>query len=90
MLLCYPPPNSRMALDVISQFKGTYFALVGEFAGDTGTQEFEKVLNDDWELLENIELPNFGNTCYTLTMWKRSRLIAEWPLKCAGCGDSFN
>jgi|TARA_B110001450_G_scaffold73126_1_gene69488 hypothetical protein len=37
LLLCYPPPNSRMALDAISQFKGAYFALVGEFAGDTGT-----------------------------------------------------
>ena len=34
--------------------------------------------------MELIDLPNFGNTCYSLTFWKRSKLIKDWPLKCGG------
>ena len=47
-------------------------------------------LNRDWQLAEQVALPNFGNTCYSLTFWKRSQVRGDWPLKCATCGKAFN
>ena len=41
-------------------------------ADDTGTLDFELLLASEWNLTQDpIKLPNFGNTCYSLTLWTR-------------------
>ena len=86
LFMCYPPPGSKMAENAILSFKGEFIALVGETSGDTGTQNFEKILRKDWNMVEKVDLPNFFNTCYHLTIWKREPNV-NWPMVCATCGS---
>lgn len=75
-----------MAENAIQSYTGDYLALVGETSGDTATQAFEKILRASWNMVEKVELPNFFNTCYHLTIWKREP-NKSWPLVCATCGS---
>lgn len=100
LLLCYPPPDDPMAVRTLRGFTGSRLAYVGEFHGDTGTAEFETLLATQWNLIQDpIPLPNFGNTCYSLTLWHRkekSGKCSSIPTpptlcqthKCAGCRDT--
>jgi len=45
--------------------------LPGEWQGDTGTKGFEKLLSAEFSCEELLPLPNWGDTCYTLTVWRR-------------------
>jgi len=63
---------------------------IGEWEGDTATAEFEKEIFKGWVLKERVALPNWANTAYELTVWKR-RVNAdtqpvEKALMCVGCG----
>jgi hypothetical protein len=71
LFLCYPPPDSSMAFDALNAFRGSTVIHVGEFNGDTGTAAFHSRLERDFVLIERIYLPNFGNTCYDLTIWQK-------------------
>lgn len=71
LFLCYPPPGCSMALDCLQNFKGDYIIYVGEWQGDTATYEFEKALVSSFSLVNTIGLPNWFNTCYTFSLWKR-------------------
>ena len=101
LFLCYPPPNSPMAVRALQGYKGSRVAYVGEMQGDTGTLDFESRLRTQWELVsEPISLPNFSDTCYSLTLWERRKKITNvpvltspvpswpWPFKCVSCGIS--
>lgn len=72
LLLCYPPPDSEMALECLQDFRGKVLLYVGEWDGDTGTKSFQKYVLKHFRLEKVIDLPNFGNTCYTLMKWVRN------------------
>ena len=101
LFLCYPPPKDPMALKALRCHTGDRIAHVGEMRGDTGTKEFEEELSMRWvRHCDPIALPNFGDTCYALTLWTRrgkegstsSSSTAPPPpqylglKKCPGCG----
>ena len=95
LLLCYPPPDDPMAVRTLRGFTGSRLAYVGEFQGDTGTAEFEAMLAAHWDLVQDpIPLPNFGNTCYSLTLWSRREKAGKAPPtlyvphRCAGCSHT--
>jgi hypothetical protein len=74
LLLCYPPPDSDMALQsmkIYMEAGGTTICYVGEKRGDTGTKGFEKLLESSFRCDELIPLPNWMDTCYSLTIWRR-------------------
>ena len=72
LLLCYPPPKDPLALRALRCYTGDRMAHVGEMKGDTGTKEFEAELGTQWMRHgDPIILPNFGDTCYALTLWNR-------------------
>jgi hypothetical protein len=72
LFLCYPPPKDPMALKALRCYTGDRIAHVGEMRGDTGTKEFEAELSMRWvRHCDPIALPNFGDTCYALTLWTR-------------------
>jgi len=89
LLLCYPPPKSSMAVECLRAYKGATVAHVGEWEGDTGTAEFERMLFEGFKLIREVQLPNWGNTAYALTIWsRRAAHESEAPMKalqCAGC-----
>ena len=41
-----------------------------------GTASFEKLLSFSFECVEIIPLPNWGDTCYSLTIWNRRKVTA--------------
>ena len=99
LLICYPPPDSAMGVKALQGFSGNRLAYVGEMRGDTGTADFEARLRAHWDLVGvPISLPNFSNTCYSLTLWQRrlkgkndidlSRLPSSWPFNCSACSAS--
>jgi hypothetical protein len=71
LFLCFPPPEDTMALDALRLYTGQHVIHVGEWEGFTGSLEFEIMLMQSFELVERVELPNWQDTCYDLTVWKR-------------------
>eukprot|EP00658_Telonema_sp_P-2_P035137 TRINITY_DN25603_c0_g1_i3.p1 TRINITY_DN25603_c0_g1~~TRINITY_DN25603_c0_g1_i3.p1 ORF type:complete len:400 (-),score=73.96 TRINITY_DN25603_c0_g1_i3:423-1622(-) len=72
LFLCYPPPASPMALSALRMYLragGQTVLHVGEWQGDTGTVEFQQELLRSCQLVRRVKLPNWGNTCYELTVW---------------------
>ena len=92
LLLCYPPPRSRMALECARQFCGATLVHVGEWLGDTGNLAFERELFSHWELVRRVPLPLWGDTADDLTVWRRRAVplpeaASEHPLVvCGACG----
>ena len=64
-----------------------------------GTVAFEKLLSASFDCIEFIPLPNWGDTCYSLTVWHRRSLIQAdnvdtkqkslscHPFRCSCCGS---
>jgi hypothetical protein len=120
LFLCYPPPDSDMAARCLAGYDGGCLVHVGEFRGDTGTGNFEKMLFGEaaggggsdgaggadgwqhWYLEATVSLPNWGNTAYALTVWKRQKVgrIGDkppsaaagsgHPLSCSACAAPLN
>ena len=94
LFLCYPPPDSDMALDAVRAYTGDTVCYVGEYRGDTGTSKFEALLDATFQCVQHVLLPNFGDTCYDLTIWKKVVLTAgadvvtslKHPCRCSTCG----
>lgn len=71
LFLCYPPPDSNMAEAAVAKYAGDTVLYVGEWDGDTGTASLQHRLLRHWHLDEVVPLPNWGDTCYELMVWKR-------------------
>lgn len=71
LFLCYPPPNDPMARNCLKYFKGKFIIHVGEYAGDTADRSFESELHKGYQLVKRIDLPNWCNTAYAMTIWQR-------------------
>lgn len=74
LFLCYPPPDSDMALKSLRKFielNGKIVCYVGEYRGHTGTISFERLLQSTYNCIELIPLPNWGDTAYNLTIWRK-------------------
>lgn len=101
LFLCYPPPDAPMAFLALRAFTGERVCYVGEWQGDTGTKAFDKLLCENFTCEEIIPLPNWGDTCYMMMIWRR-RLPSNsstttgnvllkghttFPLLCSHCGN---
>jgi hypothetical protein len=71
LFLCYPPPHDDMAFNCLRFFQGEHVIHVGEWQGDTGDRRFERELETRFKLVTEHLLPNWGNSAYSLTVWKR-------------------
>lgn len=82
-----------MAEEALAAYKGDTVALVGEWDGDTGSQEFSQALLLGWSLQEAIPIPNWSDTAHDLTVWRRREAplrpddfqAAPWPV-CSSTG----
>lgn len=96
LLLCYPPNDTTMGAQAIQEFEGSYVVHVGEFHGDTGGRKLEQKLvwSGQFALERVIHLPNFPNTHYHMTVWRRQNVIISpsspplCPFVCSSCGTS--
>ncbi|KAL3667770.1 hypothetical protein V7S43_007322 [Phytophthora oleae] len=93
LFLCYPPPGDAMAVRSIQLFQGDVVLHVGEWQGDTGDSRFESELQRRFVLEQEISLPNWGNSAYGLTVWRRKTKEAEsvaWrAMSCFHCDKTL-
>jgi hypothetical protein len=83
-----------MALQALRTYTGKHICHVGEFSGDTGTKSFESLLESTFVCVETVALPNWGDTSYSLTIWKRRSAsdttdntdVFQHPKRCCVCG----
>ncbi|GMF56150.1 unnamed protein product [Phytophthora fragariaefolia] len=93
LFLCYPPPGDSMAVRSVQLFQGDVILHVGEWQGDTGDNRFESELQRRFVLEQEISLPNWGNSAYGLTVWRRKSKDAKpmgWhAMSCFHCEKSL-
>ncbi|GMF29486.1 unnamed protein product [Phytophthora lilii] len=93
LFLCYPPPGDAMAVRSVQLFQGDVILHVGEWQGDTGDSRFESELQRRFVLEQEISLPNWGNSAYGLTVWRRKAKdleSAEWrAMSCFHCDKTL-
>jgi hypothetical protein len=81
LFLCYPPPDNAMALLALRSYAGATVCYVGEWQGDSGTKGFETLLSASFRCEEIVPLPNWGDTCYSMMVWKRRTDVAQQQLQ---------
>ncbi|CEG43654.1 uncharacterized protein PHALS_13952 [Plasmopara halstedii] len=93
LFLCYPPPGDTMAVRSIQLFQGDVVLHVGEWQGDTGDSRFENELQRRFVLEQEILLPNWGNSAYGLTVWRRKaknlNSVAWRAMSCFNCDKTL-
>ena len=91
LLLCYPPPQSKMANDALQAFMrkgGKTFVHIGEWKGLTGSAEFEALLQQDWTCIYRMPCLTWGTDAADVTIW--TRCTSTKPsilLPCIKCGE---
>ncbi len=72
LFLCWPPYDDTMAFHYLSRFNGEYVAYVGEgHGGCTGDDAFHALLDDSWEEIETIDIPQWYGVHDRLYIFKR-------------------
>jgi hypothetical protein len=80
LLLCYPPPQSSMAYDILKSFLeggGKYLIHIGEFKGLTGDDKFEKLLQMKMDCQERLPTLTWGTDASHVTIWKLRKYSLE-------------
>jgi hypothetical protein len=72
LFLCWPPYESSMASDCLESWKGNTLIYVGEKVGmATANDDFFKILNASFSLIENVRIPQWPGLHDTMTVWSR-------------------
>ncbi len=96
LLLCYPPPLTNMALDMLVTFMkagGQTIIHIGEFKGLTGSKDFEKKLMSHYRLIRRLDCLQWGTDSSEVTIWQRQqRQQKQGPstsllLPCLNCDE---
>jgi len=96
LLLCYPPPESTMALASLKLYTslgGKCFIHVGEFQGLTGSDEFETfLLRTNFQCVMRKYCVSWGTDAAEITVWIKREVIDKHKDKkhevlvpCCGC-----
>lgn len=72
LLLCWPPYSDPMALDCLRTFRGNTIAYVGEPEGGCcATDEFFAALDQGWEVVREVDLPQWPTLHDCLTIYRK-------------------
>ncbi len=73
LMLCWPPPESSMALDCLDNYAGAAVLYIGEWKTSTSaTKAFFRRLDRDFEEVARVELPNWPMMSDALRVFRRS------------------
>ncbi|CAK4493626.1 unnamed protein product [Aphanomyces euteiches] len=84
LFLC-APPTTTLARDCLRHYKGKFLIHVGEWHGATGDRQFECDVMKSFNLKERVDLPNWGDSAYELTVWERKAKANEAALNIVEC-----
>lgn len=92
LLLCYPPPLTTMASDMLQVYMnagGSMVIHVGEFKGLTGSANFEKKLKLNYKIIKRFNCLHWGTDNAEVTIWsKKERNQANsLLLPCSNCHE---
>lgn len=60
LFLCWPPYDRPFAYDCLRTYKGNKVVYVGEgYGGCTGDDNFHELLDEEWELVHSIDIPQW-------------------------------
>lgn len=74
--MVWPPYATSMAFDTLNNFKGNLLIYVGEgYGGCTGDDAFHEKLEEEWDLSEEVEIPQWAGINDSLQILCRKNLI---------------
>lgn len=93
LLLCYPPPRTNMAYDMLQIYKkagGQIIIHIGEFKGLTGSADFEKQLRSNYKITKRLECLHWGTDSSEVTIWCRKEKdeAKSMLLPCSNCHEN--
>ena len=71
LFLCWPPSKSPMATNCLKAWGGSHLIHVGEWRLTTGSPGFHDRVEDGFELVEKVSIPQWEGMHDTLTVWRR-------------------
>lgn len=72
LMLCWPEYNNPMAFDCLSHFSGSKLIYVGEGSdGCTGDEDFHKMLEEEWNRVKEIDIPQWGGLHDYVSLYER-------------------
>lgn len=72
LFLCWPPYKEPMAHDCLKNYKGDTLIYIGEFRGGcTADNKFFDLLEKEWELIEEQNIPQWETMHDYLSIYKR-------------------
>lgn len=72
LFLCWPPYRDAFAARAVQAFAGNTLLYIGEpRGGHTADETFFDLLGHDWQLIEQVALPNWPGTRDALTVYRR-------------------
>jgi len=72
LFLCWPPYDTPMAADCLREYGGTHLVFIGEGRGGcTAGDDFWKMIEDGWETIEDIGIPQWNGIHDWLTIYVR-------------------
>lgn len=76
LLLVWPPYDDPMAKDAIEAYPGETVIYVGEGRGGcTADDRFHRLLHEDWELAETVDIPTYLGLHDRLEVWRDSNVV---------------
>ena len=73
LFLCWPPYNDKMALECLKRFKGKIIIYIGEKKGGCNAiDKFFEVLEKNFQLVEEIKIPQWWDVHDCLIIWSRA------------------
>lgn len=75
VFMAWPPYDNPMAADVVKAMEvGRYLIFVGEtWGGCTGDDEFFQILNEDFEEISDMSIPNWPGIRDTCIIYKKTK-----------------
>lgn len=72
LFLCWPPYADSMAFDCLKKYKGNQLVYVGEYSGGCcADDDFFNLLDEEWEEVTSIDIPQFSGMHDSLTHYIR-------------------
>jgi hypothetical protein len=72
LFLCWPPYDDSMAADCLDLYTGTHLIFVGEGPGGcTGDSRFWKMIREEWDTIEDIQIPQWWGMHDWLSIYVR-------------------
>jgi len=76
LLLVWPPYDDPMAADALEAYPGETVIYVGEGRGGcTADDRFHRLLHEDWELTETVDIPTYLGLHDRLEVWRDSDVV---------------